>query len=62
MNLVNTTPYKPADLAETDFSAQAVIDNDGNEMPITEAMILNACVNLEIEWSSVFTSKQTETP
>jgi hypothetical protein len=31
----------------TDFHGAALIDEDGNEIPITEDMVQNACHNLE---------------
>ena len=35
---------------QTDFHGAAVIDEQGRETPITEAMIQRACQNLEKTW------------
>lgn len=35
------------DLPEVDFHGAAIIDEDGNEVPITETMIKDACEKLE---------------
>ena len=37
---------------EQDFNGAVFIGKDGNEIPITEAMIQNACNNLHDAWNS----------
>ena len=36
--------------SETDFHGAAIIDENGNEVPITEEMILQACDELSCSW------------
>lgn len=37
--------------SQSDFNGAAVIDEQGHEVPITEAMIQQACENLANDWN-----------
>ncbi len=36
-----------ATIEQPDFNGAAIVDEDGNEIKITEAMVQNACENLD---------------
>lgn len=44
---MNATSQQPG----TQFNGAAVIDEQGREIPITEAMIQRACENLAKDWN-----------
>jgi len=44
---------------ETTDSHGAILDEHGNEISITENMIIEACETLHREWGSVFRSRNT---
>lgn len=53
----NTAPKHRRDEYQHDFEVRfrgAIIDDDGNEIPITEAMIQQACGQLENRYSGRF--------
>ncbi|MCK0152337.1 hypothetical protein MWU49_01350 [Alcanivorax sp. S6407] len=44
------------------FNGGAIIDDQGREVPITEAMIQHACENLARDWSYPLPRKAKATP
>ncbi len=55
MNLNSEHPRNP-------FNGAAVIDEQGREIPITEAMIQRACENLAESWHFPLPARKPATP
>lgn len=67
--LINTTPNNKIiiqtavnnDIMDTVFQS-AIVDNQGNEIPITQEMIQDACAALEYEANSIYDSEVVRWP